>query len=103
MIGCIVCVRAYFRFRFVFSDGILALVPATIELPDIALQIERNLARPAEILADPILEKLPNRIVMIAPPSVIHGSRPTLIANLLSHLLPEGVRVIACPCLPWTA
>jgi hypothetical protein len=37
-------------------------VPITIELPDLDSQTEFNLARWAEVLADPTLARLPHRI-----------------------------------------
>ena len=37
-------------------------MPITIELPDLNSQTRFNLNRWAEILADPVLAKLPNRI-----------------------------------------
>jgi hypothetical protein len=45
-----------------FISGVCSAVPITIELPDLKSQTAFNLARWAEILADPRLAKLPERI-----------------------------------------
>jgi hypothetical protein len=69
-------------------------VPITIELPDLASQTRFNLARWTEILADPELAKLPNRIetdrhghiIMSPPPAFTHADRQGQIADLLKSL-----------------
>jgi hypothetical protein len=45
-----------------FFAVLASLVPITIELPDLDSQTKFNLAPWTEILADPVLAKLPNRI-----------------------------------------
>jgi hypothetical protein len=63
-------------------------VPITIELPDLKSQTAFNLARWAEILADPFLAKIPNRIesdrhgriVMLPLPDVLHARQLGSIA-----------------------
>jgi len=80
-------------------------VPITIELPDLASQTRFNLARWAEILADPELAKLPNRIetdrhghvIMSPPPAFTHADRQGQIADLLKSLLPNGRTLPECP------
>jgi hypothetical protein len=69
-------------------------MPITIELPDLASQTKFNLARWTEILADPELAKLPNRIetdrhghiIMSPPPAFTHADRQGQIADLLKSL-----------------
>jgi hypothetical protein len=86
----------------------LAYLPAvaiTIELPDLESQTEFNLARWAEVLADPALTTLPHRIetdqhghiLMSPPPAPIHGRRQAHIAGLLRQLLPDGIAFSECP------
>jgi Uma2 family endonuclease len=80
-------------------------VPITIELPDLDSQTEFNLARWAEILADPTLARLPYRIetdqhghiLMSPPPAPIHGRRQAHISGLLRQLLPGGIAFSECP------
>src|SRR4029077_8113520 len=74
-------------------------VPITIELPDLASQTRFNLARWTEILADPELSKLPNRIetdrhghvIMSPPPAFTHADRQGQIADLLKSSSPTVV------------
>jgi Uma2 family endonuclease len=80
-------------------------VAITIELPDLDSQTQFNLARWAEILADPTLARLPYRIetdqhghiLMSPPPAPIHGRRQAHIAGLLRQLLPGGIAFSECP------
>ena len=80
-------------------------MPITIELPDLDSQTEFNLARWAEVLADPTLARLPHRIetdqhghiLMSPPPAPIHGRRQAHIAGLLRQLLPDGIAFSECP------
>jgi len=80
-------------------------VPITIELPDTKSQSRFNLARWAEILADPRLTTLPDRIetdrhgriIMTPPPGFIHSDRQGHIADLLKDLLPDGRVLAECP------
>jgi Uma2 family endonuclease len=80
-------------------------VPITIELPDLRSQTKFNLARWAELSADPRLAKLPDRIetdrhghiLMTPPPAFGHGRRQFSLGNLLSDLLPQGLVITECP------
>jgi Uma2 family endonuclease len=80
-------------------------VPITIELPELASQTKVNLARWAEILADPALANLPHRIetdqhghiLMSPPPAPLHGQRQIQIGVLLHQLLPDGRIISECP------
>ena len=80
-------------------------MPITIELPDLDSQTEFNLARWAEVLADPTLARLPHRIetdqhghiLMSPPPAPIHGQRQAHIAGLLRQFLPDGIAFSECP------
>jgi Uma2 family endonuclease len=80
-------------------------VPITIELPDLKSQTKFNLARWAELSADPRLAKLPDRIetdrhghiLMTPPPAFGHGRRQFSLGNLLSDLLPQGLVITECP------
>jgi Uma2 family endonuclease len=80
-------------------------VSITIELPDLASQTQFNLARWTQILAEPALAKLPNRIetdrlgriLMSPPPAFRHSRRQFSIGALLSSLLPKGVILTECP------
>jgi hypothetical protein len=75
------------------------LVPITIELPDLASQTGFNLARWTEILGDPDLAKLPDRIetdrhghiLMTPPPGFRHSERQG------DHQIPRSV---ICPLFP---
>jgi Uma2 family endonuclease len=90
---------------FFCCSGVFSLVPITIELPDLDSQTKFNLARWTEILADPVLAKLPNRIetdrhghiLMTPPPAFNHGRRQFLIGSLLSSLLQQGLVITECP------
>ena len=101
-------VRRSALFAWSSFSSFLAYIPAvpiTIELPDLEFQTEFNLARWAEILADPTLAKLPHRIetdqhghiLMSPPPAPIHGRRQAHIAGLLRQLLPGGIAFSECP------
>src|SRR6516164_8997164 len=80
-------------------------VPITIELPDLKSQTKFNLARWAEVSADPRLANLPDRIetdrhghiLMTPPPAFGHGRRQFSLGNLLSDLLPQGLVITECP------
>jgi Uma2 family endonuclease len=85
--------------------GYLSPMPITIELPDLASQTRFNLDRWTEILADPELARLPNRIetdrlgriLMSPPPAFRHSRRQFSIGSLLSKLLPQGLVLTECP------
>ena len=80
-------------------------MPITIELSDLKSQARFNLSRWAEILADPVLAKLPNRIetdrhghiLMSPPPAFQHSRRQGHIVGLLTRLLPDGQTLPECP------
>jgi Uma2 family endonuclease len=80
-------------------------MPITIEFPDPKSQTAFNLARWADILDDPRLAKLPERIetdrhghiIMSPPPAFVHADRQGKIAELLKSLLPEGRALPECP------
>ena len=80
-------------------------MPITIELPDLQSQTGSNLARWKEVLADPFLANLPNRIetdrhgriLMSPPPAPLHGQRQAHLAALLHQLLPNGQSLTECP------
>jgi Uma2 family endonuclease len=80
-------------------------VPITIELPDLKAQTAFNVARWTEILADPRLAKLPDRIetdrhghIIMSPPAAFtHADRQGQIADLLKSLLPNGRTLPECP------
>jgi Uma2 family endonuclease len=80
-------------------------VPVTIELPDLKSQTRFNLDRWAEIVSDPRLAKLPDRIetdrhghiLMTPPPGFTHSDRQGQIADLLKDLLPDGRTLPECP------
>jgi Uma2 family endonuclease len=90
------------RLRFL---AYLAGVPITIVLPDLETQTSFNLARWAEILADPRLATLPDRIesdrygriVMTPPPGFVHSDRQGRIIGLLNELLRDGNALPECP------
>jgi Uma2 family endonuclease len=85
--------------------GVNSLVSIIIELPDLESQSRFNLKRWAEILTDPVLAKLPNRIetdrhghiLMSPPPAFRHSRRQGHIVGLLTSLLPEGQTLPECP------
>ena len=80
-------------------------MPVTIELPDLKSQSSFNLARWQEILADPRLATLPERIetdrhgriIMTPPAGFLHADRQGHIADLLKDLLPDGRVLAECP------
>jgi Uma2 family endonuclease len=80
-------------------------VPITIELPDLKSQSKFNLARWVEILADPRLATLPDRIetdrhghiIMSPPPGFQHSRRQGRVIVLLNELLPDGNTLPECP------
>ena len=80
-------------------------MPITIELPELKTQNSFNLARWAQILADPQLAKLPYRIetdqhghiLMSPPPAPLHGERQAEIVFRLRQLLPHGRTLAECP------
>ena len=75
-----------------------------IELPDLKSQTSFNLARWAEIVADPRLARLPDRIetdrhghiLMTPPPAFRHSRRQDHIIGLLHSLLPHGQTAPEC-------
>jgi Uma2 family endonuclease len=79
-------------------------VPITIELPDLKSQTAFNLARWTEILADPRLATLPDRIetdrhghiIMSPPPASRHSRRQARIAALFERLLSQGTAFTEC-------
>jgi Uma2 family endonuclease len=88
-----------------FHSGVFLSVPITIELPERVSQTKFNLERWTEILADPVLAKLPNRIetdrhghiLMSPPPAFRHSRWQSSIVILLSNLLPDGLILTECP------
>jgi Uma2 family endonuclease len=80
-------------------------MPLTIELPSIEGQAAFNLKRWQEVLADPLLTKLPHRIetdrhghiVMSPPPAFSHSQRQGKIVGLMVKLLSEGQALPECP------
>ncbi len=96
------------------SGGLTALVlllsfprmPAlTVELPSHESLTAQNLARWAEILADPRLARLEQRIetdrfghvIMSPPPSAHHGSYQFRIGMLLNQQMQQGRVITECP------
>ena len=82
-----------------------SLVPITIELPDLTAQTGFNLARWTEILGDPDLAKLPDRIetdrhghiLMTPPPGFRHSERQGQIIALLIQFATQGQTLPECP------
>ena len=80
-------------------------MPITIELPDLKAQTTFNVTRWTEILADPRLAKLSDRIetdrhghiIVSPPPAFTHADRQGQIADLLKSLLPNGRTLVECP------
>jgi Uma2 family endonuclease len=80
-------------------------VPITIELLRPEDQTKSNIARWTELLADPVLAKLPNRIetdrhghiLMSPPPAFRHSRRQGKIMSLLTELLADGETLPECP------
>jgi Uma2 family endonuclease len=76
-----------------------------IELPPHETQIDANLRRWAELLADPELAKVAGRIetdrhghaLMTPPPAPIHGALQSEAAHLLRTLSTEGRVITECP------
>src|ERR1700686_606429 len=67
---------------FFFISGVFLSVPITIEVPERVSQTKFNLESWTEILADPVLAKLPNRIetdrhghILMSPPPAFRHSR----------------------------
>jgi Uma2 family endonuclease len=79
-------------------------VPIIIQLPDLKSQTNFNLARWSELVADPELARLPNRIetdrhghiIMSPPPAACHSRRQARIAVLLERLLSHGTPFTEC-------
>jgi Uma2 family endonuclease len=77
----------------------------TLELPHHEAQLEFNLHRWAELLADSAVAKVEGRIetdryghvVMSPPPAPIHGSYQSRIAALLDGLMTTGRVMTECP------
>jgi Uma2 family endonuclease len=92
-------------FIFSFPGVHSAVPPITIELPEGVTQTRFNLERWAEILTDPALAKLPNRIetdrhghiLMSPPPAFRRSRRQGHIIHLLNELLPDGKTLPECP------
>jgi Uma2 family endonuclease len=90
------------RLSFLAYDS---LVPITIELPDLASQTGFNLTRWTEILSDPDLAKLPDRIetdrhghiLMTPPPGFRHSERQGQIIAFLIQFAPRGQTLPECP------
>jgi Uma2 family endonuclease len=86
-------------------SGVCSSVPITIELPELESQTAFNLARWAEILDDPRLAKLPERIetdrhghiLMTPPPAFRHSLRQDHIIGFLHSLMPQGQTLPECP------
>jgi Uma2 family endonuclease len=85
--------------------GLLFPVPITIALPDLASQTGFNLTRWTEILGDPYLANIPDRIetdrhghiLMTPPPGFRHSERQGQIIALLIQFAPQGRTLPACP------
>ena len=100
-----ICPRPLLPVFTFFSSGVPSSVPITIELPDLDSQTKSNLARWTEILADPFLAKIPNRIetdrhghiLMSPPPAFRHSRRQGHIIGLLRELLSNGQTLPECP------
>ena len=83
----------------------LSMGTMTIELPSHAEQIEFNLRRWDELIADPEVAKIEGRIetdrhgqiIMSPPPAPGHGHLQGEITYLLRSLLPEGRTLPECP------
>ncbi|MBV8175576.1 MAG: Uma2 family endonuclease [Verrucomicrobia bacterium] len=79
-------------------------MPITIQLPELRSQTAFNLARWRELVTDPELAMLPNRIetdrhghiIMSPPPAARHSRRQAKIASLLDRLLPDGTPFTEC-------
>jgi len=92
-------------FLFYLSGVPSTVPPITIELPERVSQTEVNVARWAELLADPTLAGLPNRIetdrhghiLMSPPPAFRHSRRQGHLIHLLNELLPDGQTLPECP------
>ena len=77
----------------------------TIQLKPSAQQNAFNLKRWAELLADPEVARLTQRIetdrhghvLMSPPPTPAHGKKQNRIGTLLEQLLPKGHVVTECP------
>src|SRR5690242_19029468 len=77
----------------------------TIELPPQHTQTEFNLRRWSELLVDPTLAKIQNRletdrfgrIIMSPPPSAQHGSYQFRIGALLDEYMENGRVLTECP------
>jgi Uma2 family endonuclease len=98
--GASASVDAYFNFLAYHF-----FVPITIEFPDLALQTGFNLTRWTEILADPSLAKVPDRIetdrhghiLMTPPPGLRHSERQGQIIGQLIQFAPLGRTLPECP------
>jgi Uma2 family endonuclease len=96
------CPILYFFFSF---PCVSSTVPITFEMPERVSQTKFNLERWAEILTDPALAKLPNRIetdrhghiLMSPPPAFRHSRRQGHVIHLLNDLLPDGRTLPECP------
>ena len=96
------CPILYFIFSF---PGVPSTVPITFEMPERVSQTKFNLERWAEILTDPALAKLPNRIetdrhghILMSPaPAFRHSRRQGHVIHLLNELLPGGRTLPECP------
>jgi Uma2 family endonuclease len=79
-------------------------MPITVRLPDLESQTAFNVARWTEILDDPRLAKMPERIetdrhghiIMSPPPASRHSRRQARIAAVFAQLLPEGIAFTEC-------
>lgn len=96
------CEPGWWLFGF---PAYLPSVPITIELPDRASHTRFNLERWNEILANPELARLPNRIetdrhghiLMTPPPAFRHSRRQDHIIGLLHSLMTQGQTLPECP------
>jgi Uma2 family endonuclease len=85
--------------------GLSFLVPITIELPDLASQSGFNLTRWIEILGDPHLANVRDRIetdrhghiIITPPPGFRHSERQGQIIALLIQFAPQGRVLPECP------
>jgi Uma2 family endonuclease len=95
----------YFRYLSSFPIfGVSLPVPITIQLPDLKSQTTFNLARWSELVTDPELARLSNRIetdrhghiIMSPPPAARDSRRQARIASLLERLLTRGTPFTEC-------
>jgi hypothetical protein len=79
-------------------SGVSLPVPITIQFPDLKSQTAFNLARWSELVADPELARLPNRIetdrhghIILSPPSAARHSRRQARIAVLLEAFPQAI------------